>query len=106
MFEQIVNKISKTVIGNNEKIKLTLAAIISEGSILIEDTRVRKTTFAKSITNHLALVQKIQFTSDLLPRYFRIQHFSNEKLSFQKGPIFTNIAADELNRGSPKSQIF
>ena len=30
MFEQIVNKISKTIIGNNEKIKLTLAAIISE----------------------------------------------------------------------------
>ena len=31
--------------------------------------------------------------------------FSNEKLSFQKGPIFTNIVlADELNRGSPKSQ--
>ena len=30
---------------------------------------------------------------------------SNEKMNFQKGPIFTNIVlADELNRGSPKSQ--
>jgi MoxR-like ATPase len=31
--------------------------------------------------------------------------FSKDQLSFQKGPIFTNIVlADELNRGSPKSQ--
>ena len=30
---------------------------------------------------------------------------SNDKLKFQKGPIFTNIVlADELNRGSPKAQ--
>ena len=108
MFEQIVNKISKTVIGNNEKIKLTLAAIISEGSILIEDyPGSGKTTFAKSITNHLGFdFKRIQFTSDLLPSdILGFNIFSNEKLSFQKGPIFTNIVlADELNRGSPKSQ--
>ena len=31
--------------------------------------------------------------------------FLDGKLNFQKGPIFTNIVlADELNRGSPKSQ--
>ena len=31
--------------------------------------------------------------------------FKNEELNFQQGPIFTNIVlADELNRGSPKSQ--
>ena len=30
---------------------------------------------------------------------------SDDKLKFQKGPIFTNIVlADELNRGSPKAQ--
>ena len=37
MFETLINNISKTVVGNVDKIKLTLAAIISEGSILIED---------------------------------------------------------------------
>ena len=37
MYNEIINNISKTIIGNKEKIKLTLAAIISEGSILIED---------------------------------------------------------------------
>ena len=108
MFNEIVKDISKTIIGNAEKIKLTLAAIISEGSILIEDfPGSGKTTFAKSITNNLGFsFKRIQFTSDLLPSdLLGFNIFSNDKLSFQKGPIFTNIVlADELNRGSPKSQ--
>ena len=37
MFEKIISNISTIVVGNSEKIKLTLAAIVSEGSILIED---------------------------------------------------------------------
>ena len=108
MFNEIVKDISKTIIGNAEKIKLTLAAIVSEGSILIEDfPGSGKTTFAKSITNNLGFsFKRIQFTSDLLPSdLLGFNIFSNDKLSFQKGPIFTNIVlADELNRGSPKSQ--
>ena len=108
MYNDIIKNISKTIIGNKEKIKLTLAAIISEGSILIEDfPGSGKTTFAKSITHNLAFsFKRIQFTSDLLPSdILGFNVFSNDKLSFQKGPIFTNIVlADELNRGSPKSQ--
>ena len=108
MFNKIIDDISKVIIGNKEKIKLTLAAIISEGSILIEDfPGSGKTTFAKSITNNLGFnFKRIQFTSDLLPSdILGFNIFSKDKLSFQKGPIFTNIIlADELNRGSPKSQ--
>ena len=108
MFNKIIEEISKIIIGNSEKIKLTLAAIISEGSILIEDfPGSGKTTFAKSITNNLGFnFKRIQFTSDLLPSdILGFNIFSKDKLSFQKGPIFTNIVlADELNRGSPKSQ--
>ena len=89
------------------KIKLTFLTIISEG-ILIEDfPGSGKTTFAKSITRNLGFsFKRIQFTSDLLPSdILGFNIFSNNKLSFQKGPIFTNIVlADELNRGSPKSQ--
>ena len=108
MYNEIIKNISKTIIGNVEKIKLTLAAIISEGSILIEDfPGSGKTTFAKSITYNLGFnFKRIQFTSDLLPSdILGFNIFSKDKLSFQKGPIFTNIVlADELNRGSPKSQ--
>ena len=108
MFENIILNTSKTIVGNQEKIKLTLAAIISEGSILIEDyPGSGKTTFAKSITLSLGLnFKRIQFTSDLLPSdVLGFNILSDDKLKFQKGPIFTNIVlADELNRGSPKAQ--
>ena len=108
MFENIISNTSKTIVGNVEKIKLTLAAIISEGSILIEDyPGSGKTTFAKAITSSLGLsFKRIQFTSDLLPSdVLGYNILSNDKLKFQKGPIFTNIVlADELNRGSPKAQ--
>ena len=108
MFETLINNISKTVVGNFDKIKLTLAAIISEGSILIEDNPGSgKTTLAKTITLNLGLnFKRIQFTSDLLPSdILGYNILKDEKLIFQKGPIFTNIVlADELNRGSPKSQ--
>lgn len=108
MFEKIISNTSKIVVGNSEKIRLTLAAIISEGSILIEDyPGSGKTTFAKAITQSLGLnFKRVQFTSDLLPSdILGFNIFSDDKLNFQKGPIFTNIVlADELNRGSPKSQ--
>ena len=108
MFEKIIDKTSNIIVGNSEKIKLTLAAIVSEGSILIEDyPGSGKTTFAKAITQSLGLdFKRLQFTSDLLPSdILGFNMFSNENIKFQKGPIFTNIVlADELNRGSPKSQ--
>jgi len=69
MFNKIIEDTSKVIVGNVDKIKLTLAAIISEGSILIEDyPGSGKTTFAKAITSSLGLnFKRIQFTSDLLP---------------------------------------
>ena len=108
MFEKIISNTSTIVVGNSEKIKLTLAAIVSEGSILIEDyPGSGKTIFAKAITQSLGLnFKRVQFTSDLLPSdILGFNIFLDGKLNFQKGPIFTNIVlADELNRGSPKSQ--
>ena len=67
MFEKIISNTSKIVVGNSEKIKLTLAAIVSEGSILIEDyPGSGKTTFAKAITQSLGLnFKRVQFTLDL-----------------------------------------
>jgi len=108
MFNKIITNTSKIIISNADKIKLTLAAIFSEGSILIEDyPGSGKTTFAKAITQNLGLnFKRIQFTSDLLPSdILGFNILSDGKLNFQQGPIFTNIVlADELNRGSPKSQ--
>ena len=108
MLNSFLNSCNRTIVGNEFNLKLSLASIISEGSILIEDyPGTGKTTFAKTLTNNLGLdFKRIQFTSDLLPSdVLGFNILSDDKLKFQKGPIFTNIVlADELNRGSPKAQ--
>ena len=69
MFKEIIKSIKKDIVGNDQNIKISLAAILSGGHILIEDLPgTGKTTFAKSITAALNLdFKRIQFTSDLLP---------------------------------------
>ena len=108
MFENIIVNASKNIIGNNFKIKLSLATIIGGGHILIEDLPgTGKTTFAKSITHSLNFnFKRIQFTSDLLPSdILGYTYLKKDKFVVNKGPIFTNIVlADELNRASPKTQ--
>ena len=108
MFDRIVKNISKDIVGNEKNIKISLAAILSGGHILIEDLPgTGKTTFAKSITAALNLdFKRIQFTSDLLPSdILGFNFLINDKFEIKKGPIFTNVVlADELNRASPKTQ--
>ena len=108
MFDQILKNISNNIVGNEKNIKISLAAILSGGHILIEDLPgTGKTTFAKSITAALSLdFKRIQFTSDLLPSdILGFNFLINDKFEIKKGPIFTNVVlADELNRASPKTQ--
>ena len=108
MFEKIIKDINKIIVGNEFKIKISLATILSGGHILIEDLPgTGKTTFAKSITHSLNLdFKRIQFTSDLLPSDIIGYNFlKDDEFVVNKGPIFTNIVlADELNRASPKTQ--
>ena len=108
MFQNLIKNIQKKVIGNEFKIKISIATILSGGHILIEDLPgTGKTTFAKSLTSALNLqFKRIQFTSDLLPSDIVGYTFlKRDEFVINKGPIFTNIVlADELNRASPKTQ--
>lgn len=108
MIKFIKSNLNQFIIGNDDKIELSMAAIIAGGSILLEDQPgTGKTTFAKLIANSLGLdFKRIQFTSDMLPSDINgfVKYINNEP-NFQKGPIFSNIVlADELNRGNPKCQ--
>ena len=108
MIKELIDSISSNIIGNDDKIKISVATILCGGHILIEDLPgTGKTTFAKSLTSALNLnFKRIQFTSDLLPSdILGYTFYKNENFEVNKGPIFTNIVlADELNRASPKTQ--
>ena len=108
MIKKLIQDVQKKIIGNEFKIKISIAAILSGGHILIEDLPgTGKTTFAKALTTALNLkFKRIQFTSDLLPSdIIGYTFLKNDKFVINQGPIFTNIVlADELNRASPKTQ--
>ena len=108
VYQNLIQNIQKKVIGNEFKIKISVATILSGGHILIEDLPgTGKTTFAKSLTSAMNLkFKRIQFTSDLLPSDIVGYTFlKKDEFVINKGPIFTNIVlADELNRASPKTQ--
>ncbi len=101
----------ETVIsGRSELVRLTVAVLLAEGHLLLEDVPgVGKTTLAKSLARSVdCSVGRIQFTPDLLPSdvtgvtiYRQQQH----EFEFRPGPVFANIVvADEINRASPKTQ--
>lgn len=96
--------------GNETQAKLALLGILLNRSVLIEDVPgMGKTTLVKYLAKITGLdFRRIQFTSDLLPSdILGISVFNKEteKFVFKQGPIFGElILADELNRGTPKTQ--
>ncbi|MCI0897512.1 MAG: AAA family ATPase, partial [Chloroflexi bacterium] len=66
---EIVDNVSKVIVGKKAVIERALAAIIAQGHILIEDVPgVGKTMLAKSISTSMGCsFKRIQFTPDLLP---------------------------------------
>lgn len=102
--------LSKVIKGKDEVLDLTIACLISEGHLLIEDVPgVGKTTLAHGLAKSIACsFQRIQFTSDLLPSDVigvTVYNQAEHSFEFRKGPLFANIVlADEINRASPKTQ--
>src|SRR6478735_12152107 len=102
--------ISQVVSGRPELVRTTLAVLLAEGHLLLEDVPgVGKTTLAKALARSIdCQVGRIQFTPDLLPsdltgvNIFRSQ---THEFEFRRGPVFSNIViGDEINRASPKTQ--
>jgi MoxR-like ATPase len=106
----IVEESKKVLNGKEDKVKLVLCNILSNGHTLIEDAPgVGKTTLVKFLGKVLDLnVSRIQFTNDILPSDIlgtSIFNKNNSEFDFHKGPIFGElILADELNRAPPKTQ--
>jgi MoxR-like ATPase len=101
----------ETVIsGRPDLIRLTVAVLLAEGHLLLEDVPgVGKTTLAKTLGAAVdCSVGRIQFTPDLLPSDLTgvtIYRQHQQEFEFRPGPVFANIViADEINRASPKTQ--
>jgi MoxR-like ATPase len=109
-FEEIVTCANKIILGKELTIRLALSCMLAQGHLLIEDQPgVGKTTLANVLANLLGLsLQRIQFTSDLLPADIlgvSVYSRESESFSFHPGPIFAQlILADEVNRATPRAQ--
>lgn len=112
-FKSIENEIHRVIVGNDDIVRGTLAAIFAGGHVLLEGVPgLGKTLLVKSIAKTLALdFKRIQFVPDLMPSDITGTQVLSEDpsgkrtFSFRPGPLFANVVlADEINRATPKTQ--
>jgi MoxR-like ATPase len=108
--KELQSAIESVIRGKSDTVKYSLVALFAGGHLLIEDVPgIGKTTLATALARTLDLsIQRIQFTSDLLPSdVIGLSVFNQQSGEFEwkPGPIFSNIVlADEINRATPKTQ--
>lgn len=106
----IRQQIKKVIVGQDEMVKLIIAALLADGHVLIEGVPgVAKTLTAKLVAKSLSVnFSRIQFTPDLMPSDVLGTPVFNPKqatFEFKKGPLFSNVVLiDEINRAPAKTQ--
>lgn len=107
---QAISAVSEKLFDKNQQIHLAFACLLANGHLLIEDKPgLGKTTLANAMAQVLGLkFSRIQFTSDMLPSdVLGVSIFQRDSSEFKffPGPVFTQLLlADELNRGTPRTQ--
>ena len=110
MLNKVKENLKRVIIGRDEAIDKIIVSILSDGHSLIEDVPgTGKTTLAKALSlSFSANFKRIQFTPDLLPTDvtgITIFDRKSDEFKVRFGPVFANIVlADEINRGTPKTQ--
>ncbi len=106
----IRSEIKKIIVGQDEMVKLIIAALLADGHVLIEGVPgVAKTLTAKLVARSVdAGFSRVQFTPDLMPSDVLGTPVFNPRdaaFEFKKGPVFSNIVlVDEINRAPAKTQ--
>ncbi len=107
---RLKDNIQQVIVGKDNVIHLTLAVVLCEGHILLEDVPgIGKTTLARALAASLGCsYRRIQFTPDLLPSDVTGLNWFNQRdqeFTFKPGPIMSQVVlADEINRATPRTQ--
>lgn len=113
MYSELSNltaQLNRILIGKEDKVALTLSALLARGHILLEDVPgVGKTTLANGLARSVdADYGRIQFTPDTLPgdvTGITVYRTNTGEFEYMPGAIMHNILlADEINRTSAKTQ--
>jgi MoxR-like ATPase len=110
MLARVLQQIATVVLGKEHEIRLSLACLLANGHLLIEDLPgMGKTTLSRALAQTLGLsYNRLQCVSDMLPSdILGISLFdrTENRFSFKPGPVFTQVLlADEINRTTPKCQ--
>ena len=108
--QSVREQIKKVIVGQEEMVRLIIAALLADGHVLIEGVPgVAKTMTAKLVAKSLNVhFSRIQFTPDLMPSDVLGTPVFNPRdasFDFKKGPLFSNIVLiDEINRAPAKTQ--
>ncbi|MCI8620099.1 MAG: MoxR family ATPase [Oscillospiraceae bacterium] len=108
--QQIIGEVRKVIVGKDQTLLWTLAAIVAKGHILLEDIPgVGKTTVALAFSRALGLrYGRVQFTPDVLPSDvtgFSMYNKETGAFTYQPGAVLCNLfLADELNRATSRTQ--
>lgn len=111
-FQKLRDEVGRVIVGQQDIVDGTLAALIAGGHVLLEGVPgLGKTMLVRTLADALHLeFSRIQFTPDLMPADLVGTNVVVEKpegrvFEYQKGPIFANIVlTDEINRATPKTQ--
>ena len=110
VFDEISNNVCKVILGKEEVVRLSLAAIMCEGHVLFEDLPgTGKSMLARALSVSMnASNARVQCTPDLLPGDITGSSILDQRkgeFEFKPGPIFSSVLlVDEINRASPKTQ--
>lgn len=110
LVDAIRGEIGKIIVGQHKMVDLLIAALLSNGHILIEGVPgVAKTLTTKLLAQTIdSGFSRIQFTPDMMPADVTGTSVFNPKTTnfdFKQGPVFSNIVLiDEINRSPAKTQ--
>jgi MoxR-like ATPase len=109
--QRLVENIGAVVQGKRPQIELVVAAVASDGHVLIEDVPgTAKTVLSRALGRSIdgAVATRIQCTPDLQPSDvtgLSVFDLQSREFEFRPGPVFANVLlADEVNRALPKTQ--